>query len=55
MSYDIELPVEPNYYTINTAATGGTYSYSEIETYTPEAYRACCSGSCDCSCEKNKD
>jgi hypothetical protein len=48
MSYDIELPVEPNYYTVNSAAAGGTYSYSEVETYTPDTYSACCS----CSCEK---
>ena len=48
MSYDINLDAEQNYYTINTAATGGTYNYSEIETYTPDIYSACCS----CSCEK---
>ena len=49
--YDIELPVEENYYTISTAAAGGTYSDSVTETYTPVSYDACCSG----SCEKNQD
>ena len=48
MPYNIELPAEPNYYTINSAATDGTYSYSEIEIYNPDTYGACCS----CSCEK---
>lgn len=48
MSYDINLDAEQNYYTINTAATGGTYNYSEIETYVPDIYSTCCS----CSCEK---
>ena len=52
MPYTAELPAEPNYYTVNSATVDGTYSYSEIETYTPDSYGACC---CSCSCEKNQD
>ena len=48
MSYTAELPVESNYYTVNSSGVGGTCSYSKIETYTPGTYGVCGS----CSCEK---